>query len=982
MSKNQETDYRDTLNLPQTDFPMKADLPTREPGIAQVWADNDTYNKTAHRADAPKFVLHDGPPYSNGDIHLGHALNKTLKDIIVKYKAMQGFAAPYVPGWDNHGLPIEVNVTKEFRARKETPDKVTLRKACREYAAGYVERQKGQFKRLGIRGDWENPYLTMSTRFEAEIVRTFGVLAERGYIYRGLKPVQWCPTDETALADAELEYADVKDLSIYVRFLLRDDPKGIFAGLPAGKCYTAIWTTTPWTIPANVAVTVSPVFDYVVAQRKEDGCFYLIAEGLLKDFMTLLDPTPEGRSQEEVSEEEESEGEESEEASETTEVDEWIDPNYAANTYRVVKLVPGIALAGLTFHHPLHSLGAPFDRESRLVHADYVTLDAGTGLVHTAPGHGKEDFETGAKFDLPTLQPVLNDGRYDDTVGETFAGLHIFKEGNAKVIEVLKNNGNLLKPKTYLHSYPHCWRCHNPVITRATVQWFMNIDHDGFREKALAEIGTVSWYPAESVNRISAMVSGRPDWCVSRQRAWGVGIPVFYYKGQAVLTPESVQKVYEMTLAEGSDVWYERSPREILGDDWVCPLGGSADEYEKETDVLDVWFDSGSTCRAVLETRPELQFPADVYLEGSDQHRGWFNSSLMIGTATKDAAPYKAVITNGWTLDDKGKPMHKSSGNVVAPSSVVDLYGADVLRLWVASVNYFEDVRLGQKILDQVVVNYRNLRNPLKFLLGSLFDFDPAANSVPVDELTAVDRWALDRLQRLVGEVTTAYETYEFHRALRAINDYCAGDLSAFYLNVIKDRLYADAPNSPERRSTQTALYAIASAMTRLLAPILSHTAEEAWQLLPGAKEEYPSVELAPFPVPDEAFLNDDLAASWGAFFTARDRVNKSLEDAKNKGMKKSLETRVTLVGDFAATNRFTNEDLAMLFGVSDVSREANSLYASDLQSASVAERIEVGGAVGSKCPRCWLVKRDIGRDPLFRDICERCAGAVRAIGG
>ncbi|MBC8141347.1 MAG: class I tRNA ligase family protein, partial [Armatimonadetes bacterium] len=554
-------DYRDTLNLPQTDFPMKADLPTREPEIAQTWATNDTYTRTAIREGAPLFVLHDGPPYSNGDIHLGHALNKTLKDFIVKYKAMQGFAAPYVPGWDNHGLPIEVNVTKEFRARKETPDKVTLRKRCREYAAEYVEKQREQFKRLGIRGDWDNPYLTMSPRFEAEIVRTFGVLSERGFVYRGLRPVSWCATDETALADAELEYAETKDPSIYVRFPVKDDPQGVFAGLPATNCYTVIWTTTPWTIPANVAVTASPVFDYAVVKAGEDH--YLLAGGLVEATMTAA----------------------------------------GIAEYETVKVVPGIELAGLTFHHPLHTMGAPFDRESRLVHADYVTLDAGTGLVHTAPGHGKEDFDTGRRFDLPTLQPVLADGRYDDSVG-TFAGLHVFKEGNAAIIAALTENGNLLAQKQYAHSYPHCWRCHNPVMVRATVQWFMSIDHEGFREKALAEIGTVTWFPAETVNRISAMVTNRPDWCVSRQRAWGVGIPVFYYRGQTVLTPESVAKVYELTLAEGSDAWYERTPREILGDDWVCPLGGSVDEYEKESDVLDVWFDSGSSCRAVLDARP------------------------------------------------------------------------------------------------------------------------------------------------------------------------------------------------------------------------------------------------------------------------------------------------------------------------------------------------------------------------------------------
>jgi isoleucyl-tRNA synthetase len=927
-----EGDWRDTLNLPQTDFPMRADLPTREPEIARTWEAHDVYRKTVDRPGAPVFVLHDGPPYSNGDIHLGHALNKTLKDIIVKYRAMQGFSAPYVPGWDNHGLPIEVNVMKEFRAKKETPDKVTLRKRCREYAAEYVARQRDQFKRLGIRGDWDDPYLTMSTVFEAEIVKVFGELAQKGFIYRGLKPVYWCPTDETALADAEIEYVEgKKDPSIYVRFPLKDDPHGVFpADAPKETCWTIIWTTTPWTIPSNLAVAVSPVFDYVVA-KTASGDHYLVADALLK-------PTMEAAG-------------------------------IAESDYEVVKVVQGHTLHDLVFRHPLHGLGEPFDRDSVLVFADYVTTDDGTGVVHTAPGHGKEDFQTGQKYGLPVLQPVLSNGVYDETAGE-FAGLHI-NEGGKKVIERLREAGNLLSEQQVVHSYPHCWRCHNPVIFRATVQWFMNIDHDGFRGKALDAIKTVEWYPGESINRISAMVAGRPDWCVSRQRAWGVGIPVFYYNGEPIITPESVAKVYEMTLREGSDAWYEKTPREILGDDWVCPLGGSVDEYTKETDVLDVWFDSGSTCRAVLEHRPELHYPADVYLEGSDQHRGWFNSSLMIGTATRGEAPYRQVITNGWTLDDKGKAMHKSAGNAIPPANVVQMYGADVLRLWVGSTNYFEDVRLGQKILDQTANAYRGIRNPIRFLLGGLYDFDPAKDRVAPADLTELDRYALDRLQRLIGEVTRGYETYEFHRAIRAINDYCAGDLSAFYLNVIKDRLYASGANSRERRSTQTALYDICSSLVRMLAPILSFTAEEAWQMLPGATALYPSVELAPFPAPDTALLDEELAARWRDLLTLRDEVNKALEEAKANGLKKPMETRVTLAGDFPAAEGFSDEDLALVFVVSQVERKA----AAD----GSGPQVQVGAAIGRKCERCWLIKRDVGADTLFPKLCERCADVLRA---
>ncbi len=924
-------DYKDTLNLPATEFPMRADLPTREPQIAQTWTTNDVYQKTSDRPGAELFVLHDGPPYSNGDIHMGHALNKILKDMIVKYKAMQGFAAPYVPGWDNHGLPIEVNVVKEFRKKGETPDKITLRKRCREYAREFVDRQKGQFARLGVRGDWGNPYLTMSTEFEAEIVRTFGDMVEKGFVYRGLKPVYWCPTDETALADAEIEYVEgKKDPSIYVRFPLAKDPHGVFETAPKEQAYTVIWTTTPWTIPANVAVAVSPTAEYVIA-RTGAGDFYVLAGALLEKAMAAMGVTD----------------------------------------YEVVRRLPGRDLSGLVFKHPLYTSGGVLGRESLLVHADYVTMEDGTGVVHTAPGHGKEDFATGQAYGLPTIQPVLPNGVFDASAGE-FEGLNL-KDGGRRVIERLQEVGNLLAEQEIAHSYPHCWRCHNPVIFRATVQWFMNIDHnvDGrsFREKALNDIKTVQWFPPDSIHRISAMVGGRPDWCLSRQRAWGVGIPVFYYKGQPVMTPESLQAVYELTLHEGSDAWFEKEPKDILPSGFVCPHGGDVAEYTKETDVLDVWFDSGSTCRAVLEVRPELRFPADVYLEGSDQHRGWFNSSLMVGSATRGMAPYKQVITNGWMLDEKGKAMHKSAGNAVAPSAVIEQYGADVLRLWVASINYFEDVRFGPNILKQVAESYRRIRNTLRFLLGALGDFKPGTDSVSPEDLTEIDRWALDRLQTLVKDVTRSYEVYEFSKVTRTIVDYCTTDLSAFYLDVLKDRLYANAANDVARRSSQTALYEIASTLCRLLSPILSHTAEEAWQMLPGARETAASVELTVFPAPDTLYTDAVLQQKWAALFTLRDEVNKALEISRQAGtVKKPLEAKVTLYGGNDATLGFTDEELATLFLVSQVERV----------EAPQDARITVEPAEGTKCVRCWLIKRDIGSDPAHGEICGRCAAAVK----
>ena len=925
-------EYQNTLNLPKTDFAMKADLPTREPGIAQTWAVNDTYAKTADRPGADRFILHDGPPYSNGDLHMGHALNKILKDFIVRYKSLTGRAAPYVPGWDNHGLPIEVNVVKEFRAKKQVPNKITLRKRCRAYAGEFVERQKTQFQRLGIRGDWEHPYLTMSTEFEAEIVRTFADLVDKGFVYRGMKPVYWCPVDETALANHEVEYVEgKKDTSIFVRFPLKADPHGVFAGSAPTRCYTVIWTTTPWTIPSNVAVTVAPTFDYVVAETGA-GDFYLVAHALLARTMEAA----------------------------------------GIDGYRVVRRVSGRDLSGLVFRHPLHASGGVFDRDSVLVHGDYVTVEDGTGVVHTAPGHGAEDFQTGQTYGLPMIQPVLPNGVYDASAGE-FEGLNL-ADGGKQVIVRLREVGNLLAEQEIVHSYPHCWRCHNPVIFRATVQWFMNIDHDEHRLKALDAIKGVDWFPSESINRISAMVAGRPDWCLSRQRAWGVGIPVFYCGAcdEPVMNRESMDAVHALTLREGSDAWFEKSPIEILPAGFVCPhCGAGADGFTKETDVLDVWFDSGSTCRAVLELRPELRFPADVYLEGSDQHRGWFNSSLMIGVATRSQAPFRQVISHGFLLDEKGRAMSKSAGNGIAPAAVVEQYGADVLRLWVASIDYFEDVRFGPNILKQTAEGYRKIRNTLRYLLGAVSDFQPGSDTVGLESMEEIDRWALDRLQSVVAEVTAGYDAYEFQRATRAILDFCSIDLSSFYVDVLKDRLYASAPNDAVRRSSQTALYEIASALCRLLSPILPHTAEEAWQLLPGATSDVsPSVELTVFPVPDPLYTDAALYEKWSLLLVVRDDVNRALENEKKAGtVKKTLEARVTIGGATDATLGFTDEDLATLLLVSQVERRPDD-----------PSGITIAPAQGVKCARCWLIKRDVGGDSVYPDICGRCAAAVRTV--
>ncbi|MCX6346210.1 MAG: isoleucine--tRNA ligase [Armatimonadetes bacterium] len=915
-------DYSKTINLPKTEFSMKADLATREPGIQKTWEENKIYEKLIER-DAPNgdFILHDGPPYSNGDIHIGHALNKLLKDFIVRYKAMKGYRTPYIPGWDNHGLPIEQKVAEAFRKKKEAPTKLEMRQACRDYAANWVDIQREQFKRLGGIGDWDNPYLTMSYDYEATIVKTFGELAKQGYIYRGLKPIHWCINDETALAEAEIEYADHKSPSIHVRFPLVEDPNGLFDA--AGKgCYTIIWTTTPWTIPANLALAVHPDYEYNIVDV--DANRYLIAAELVGKTMIAM----------------------------------------GVEKYCVAKTVKGADLAGMVFKHPI------FDRTSILVHADYVTLEDGTGVVHTAPGHGRDDFETGHRYGLTPLNPVDDRGIFTKEAGQ-FEGLHILKQGNAAVLEVLQENGNLVASGEITHSYPHCWRCRKPVVFRTTVQWFMAIDHNDLRQKMLDEIDKIAFYPSEAKNRLSGMIENSPDWCLSRQRSWGVGVPVFFCKDcdEAIMTEESIDAVYQDSLVNGSDSWFGKSPAEILPKNFKCPECGGT-EFGKETDVLDVWFDSGSSCRAVVENRLHT-YPADMYLEGSDQHRGWFNKSLVIGTATMGRSPYKELVSHGFTIDSEGKAMSKSIGNTVAPQKIISKLGADVLRLFFSSTDYFEDVRIGDEIITRVTDAYRRMRNTFRFILGNISDFDPAKDTVAYADLLEIDRYELNRLNEVIEQVTAFYDAYEFHKVYQAIHNYCAVDLSSLYMDILKDRLYASAADSTERRSAQTALYEILSALTRMLSPIISHTAEEVWQIMPG-KGKAESIILESFPEPNAGWVDAELAKRWSRIFEVRSKVLLALEEARQAGtIRKPMESQVTLTAPGKLYD-FLSSYSAILPSILIVSQVV--IKKGDSKEMSV----EVQSPQGEKCERCWLVLESVGNHADHPTLCDRCRQTIQ----
>ncbi len=919
-------DYSKTINLPRTGFPMKANLPQREPEFLKFWEEINLYQRLrGERKGAPQYILHDGPPYSNGHIHMGTALNKVAKDIVVRSRSMSGYDSPYIPGWDNHGMPIEMEATKSSGQR----ERMAVRKSCRDYARRFVELQREEFKRLGVIGQWDEPYLTMSKGFEAKIIGIFGELVEKGYIYRGLRPIDWCPHCRTALAEAEIEYRKKESDSILVRFPLLKDPQGVFGGSKEGYCL--IWTTTPWTIPANQAVVVNPEFTYVIVSSGSDS--YLVAEELLPQVMELA-----GISQ-----------------------------------YRVLKKLKGDRLQGLVFKHPL------FTRPSPLFLADHVTLEEGTGIVHTAPGHGEEDFEVGKREGLEVLSVMDEAGVFNSQAGK-YSGLDL-EEGNKAVLQDLEETGTLLYHSRITHQYPHCWRCHQPLIFRATVQWFMAVDHLSLREKALKAIEKVKWVPPASQNRITSMVAGRPDWCLSRQRNWGVGIPVFYCRecGKEIIRRDLIERVKDLVAERGSDIWFELSAAELLPPKFKCPFCGGK-RFDKEKDILDVWFDSGCSHLAVLDGKQDLSWPADLYLEGTDQHRGWFNQSLLISMAIKGSPPYRTVVTNGWMLDAQGKAMHKSRGNVISPMEIYNRYGADILRLWVASTEFTSDMRLSEAIIQQVVDAYRRIRNTFRFLLGNLYDFSPLSHLQPRGKLLEIDRWILQRLDHLVERVRGYYEEFEFHKVYHSFHNFCAVDLSAFYLDVLKDRMYTWAKASTARRSGQTAFYLLVTTLAKLIAPIMPFTAEEVWRAIPGSEDRPASIHLSLFPEPTFNWLDQDEEKNWRQLHILRDVVLKGIEVLRGKGeIGNSLEAKVSLEATNVELKRLLTrykDDLPTLFICSQVELSPLSHYT--YQDKGLGLKVLVERAQGRKCDRCWNYSPTVGENREFPGVCARCAKILK----
>jgi isoleucyl-tRNA synthetase len=943
-------DLKKTVNLPKTDFSQKANLGQSEPARLKKWKEMGLYDRILEaRSGRDKFILHDGPPYANADIHIGTALNKILKDFVVKTRSMMGHDAPYVPGYDCHGLPIETIVEKKLAEKGKNKNDIpvaSFRRICREHASTAMNNQTRDFQRLGILGEWENPYLTMSPEYESSTARLFGRFLERGFVYKGLRPVYWCIHDQTALAEAEVEYKEHTSPSVYVKFPMKTDPAEIAPELAGKNVFVVIWTTTPWTLPANLGIAVHPEFDYSAIEVGNE--VYIVASELARTFSL------------------------------TCGFDDYVE----------LARFKGTKLDGLEARHPW------LDRTSLLMNGEHVTLGeadaeteldvrfedkaagkSGTGAVHTAPGHGADDFHIGKAYGLEIYCPVDNAGRFTPEV-EYWAGENIFK-ANPQIVEFLRDSGALLFSEKYSHRYPHCWRCKNPVVFRATPQWFISMDEIAgqpdatpLRERALEEIAKVNWHPSWGEDRMRNMFKGRPDWCVSRQRFWGVPIPVFYCQGcdEAVADPKIIDHVADIFAQETSDAWYARDAKDLLPEGFACPKCGGPD-FRKETDILDVWFDSGSSCVAVLETRDNLRFPADVYLEGGDQYRGWFNSSLSCGIAAHDEAPYHQIITHGWVVDGEGRKQSKSLGNVTAPQAIIDKSGAEILRLWAAAVDYTEDVRCSDEILQRVVDAYRKMRNTLRYALGNLDKFDPDADAVPENKMLEIDRWALASLDTVVAKVLSGYETYDFQAAYNALYNLCTVTLSARYFDIIKDRLYIRAPKSFERGSAQTALYRIADTLCRLLAPILAFTADEAWENLPA--QSVASVHIAEFPAASEAD-NSDLLANWERLFAIRDEVLKALEEARNqKQIGSSLEAKVILTVDHDTTMFLTGyyPELRYIFIVSQVEvHEGDAL------------KVEIQKADGQKCERCWNYSTRVGEFEKYPTVCERCAEALDEI--
>jgi isoleucyl-tRNA synthetase len=909
-------DYKATLNLPKTSFPMKANLPVREPAALARWEESNLYGLIRKaRAGAKPFILHDGPPYANGDIHIGHALNKILKDLIVRYKTMRGFDAPYVPGWDCHGMPIEHQLFKELKLTKHQIAQTDFRQKARAYAERYVGIQREQFKRLAVQGDWTRPYLTMAKDYELTILRVFRELLEKGYIYRGKKPVYWCATCETALAEAEVEYEDRTDTSIYVKFPVKD------------RLAVAVWTTTPWTLPANVALAFHPEARYVALHHPEGDHDLIVAEALAPRFAEVLGVKTD-----------------------------------------VKAMGTGRELAGWRGAAPYGG------RQSAAVTDDGVSMTEGTGIVHIAPGHGHEDYFIGQRNKLETLSPVDHQGKFTKDVPQ-FAGQSVF-DANPKIVADLKQRGLLLKEEPITHSYPHCWRCKQPVIFRATPQWFLSVEQQELRQRLLKAAKTVEWIPAVGLNRISGMLETRPDWCLSRQRYWGTPIPILHCKtcDRPLDDPKIIKEIEEALGRLGVDAWFTASPKE-LSPSAKCPQCQGT-ELRADTDILDVWFDSGVSHEAVLKAREELRWPAGLYLEGSDQHRGWFQVSLITAVALRGERPYERVLTHGFVVDGEGRKMSKSLGNVIAPQEVMQHYGADILRLWVASCDYREDVRISKEILEQTAESYRKIRNTFRYLLANLYDFDPSRDLVPASEMSELDRWAMDRTAELLETVTRAYEAWQFHEVSHAIYQFCVVDLSSFYLDALKDRLYTEGSSTAPRRCAQTVLYAILGHLVKTLAPILALTTDEVWGVMRerGWVSE-PSVHLAAWPEGPARQLDEQSRQRWAALLSMRGAVMKALEEQRAKGTIGSpLEAQVTLqVGD-AALRRWCETNRAALaeaFVVSGVQIEA------DGQASAGPIGVKVGRAPGAKCARCWKHLESVGAQSEHPALCERCARVV-----
>ena len=927
-------DYRSTLNLPDTKFKMKASLAQREPEYLKKWQEEGLYAKVqAATLGRPTYILHDGPPYANGHLHIGHALNKILKDIILRSKRMAGFHCPYVPGWDCHGLPIEHNVDKELGGKKREIDTLTFRAACRDYANKWVKTQAEEFKRLGVLGDWDHPYLTVDYAYEAATAREFNHFLSSGAVVRSKKPVHWCSSCGTALAEAEVDYADHSSHSVYVKFPCHEDLTALDPALAGQQVFVVIWTTTPWTLPANLAVAMHPNFTY--AAIKVGGEVLIMAEELA--------------------------------------------PKVLAEFGLSGEIITTFASASLEGKHCRH----PFmDRNSLLVLADYVTADTGTGCVHTAPGHGREDYLTGLRYGLEILAPVDSHGVFTEEAG-AYAGLKV-NEANPLICEQLQQAGLLLGQGKISHSYPHCWRCKKPVIFRATEQWFISMEENGLRDKALAAIGEVTWTPRWGLDRIYGMVASRPDWCLSRQRAWGVPITaILCTRCGAVHNSQAINaRIDTLFRQEGADAWYARDIAEFLGDETTCRQCG-ASEFSQERDILDVWFDSGTSHAAVLEERDDLSSPADLYLEGSDQHRGWFQSSLLASVGTRGQAPFRGVLTHGFVVDEHGRKMSKSVGNVVAPEKIIKQSGAELLRLWVAAEDYRDDIKISDTILSHLSDAYRKIRNTIRYLLSNLNDFKPALDQVAYPELAEIDQWALSQLEGLRAKIEGAYETFEFHLIFQSLQNFCAVTMSAFYLDIQKDRLYTAAPKSPGRRAAQTVFYALAEGILRLMAPVLAFTAAEAWEHLPVDSGREADVALASFPTPHPEHRQPELDKKWERLIAIRRELTRALELARTaKVIGHSLEAQVTLsvsgdLSDFMTANWTTIKNIAIVSELNRAEALNGEVFVSDLPGLSIA----VTAAPGEKCERCWTRSPSVGQDSRHPTACRRCVDVLAELG-